>query len=206
VTSAAYRETVLDAGTRRVAKVYAEALINAAEKHGRGDSVVEELDTLVDDVFRSQPDLERFLSSAAVRRDQKARVIGAAFEHKTDPLFVDFLRVLNKHDRLGVIRAIRSICHEIRDQRARRVRVKVRSAVPLDDGQLDRIRHDLRSTFSLEPLLESTVDAALLGGVVIQVGDWLFDGSVRTRLSRLRDQLLARSSYEIQRRRDQFSN
>ena len=57
-----------------------------------------------------------------------------------------------------------------------------------------------------EPVLELTVDPTLLGGLVVRVGDNLFDGSVRTRIDTLRKQLIERSSHEIQSGRDRFSS
>jgi F-type H+-transporting ATPase subunit delta len=62
----------------------------------------------------------------------------------------------------------------------------------------------MRDVFQLEPVIETNIDEGLLGGMVVQVGDWLFDGSVRTRLEQLRKQLMVRRNYEIQGRRDRF--
>ena len=64
----------------------------------------------------------------------------------------------------------------------------------------------LRDLWQREPILESAVDPDLLGGLVVQVGDWLYDASVRTQLETLRNQLITRSSHEIQSGRDRFSS
>src|SRR5262245_2865499 len=69
-----------DTGAQRVAKVYAEALLNAAEKRGQADEVLEELESLVQDLFRADPEFETFLSSGAVGRDRKAAVLRTVFE------------------------------------------------------------------------------------------------------------------------------
>ena len=63
-------ESAIDVGVQQVARVYAEGLLRAAEKRGKGDAVLDELDTLVHELFRAQPLLEGFLSSGAIRRDQ----------------------------------------------------------------------------------------------------------------------------------------
>ena len=52
--------------------------------------------------------------------------------------------------------------------------------------------------FGREPVLDARVDPDLLGGLMVQVGDWLYDASVRTRLERIRNQLIERSSHAIQ--------
>jgi F-type H+-transporting ATPase subunit delta len=191
-------------GEQRVAKVYAEALLNAAEKRGQADEVLDELDSLVKDLFTADPQFEEFLASGAIGRDRKANVIKAIFEKTASELFTNFLCVLNEHLRLDLLRPILAAYRALRDERARRVRVQVRTAVPLADDQRQRLRSELHSTFQLEPVLEEKVDPELLGGMVVRVGDWMCDASVRTRLDNIRNQLITRSSYEIQSGRNRF--
>lgn len=192
-----------DVRSQQVAHVYAEALLNAAEKDGKAELIHEQLNNLVGELFRSQPLTEKFLASGAIRRDIKRAAIDAAFEGNTDPLLVNFLHVLNNHDRLGLVRAVTQAYRDLIDQRARRMRVKVRTAAPLTDEQRERLIAELRSSYNLEPILEVHTEPELLGGMIVQVGDWLFDGSVKTRLERLGNQLMASSHY-VQDRRDQF--
>jgi F-type H+-transporting ATPase subunit delta len=84
--------------------------------------------------------------------------------------------------------------------------VEVRSAVPLPDDQRERLLNQLRATLQREPILQTRVDENLLGGLVVRVGDWVYDASVKTRLETIRHQLTERSSHEIQSRRDRFSS
>ncbi len=199
-------QVTADVGAQRVARVYAEALLNAAEKHGQADEVLDELKSLVGDLFQADPQLEAFLVSASIGRNHKAEVIQKAFENRASDLFLDFLLVLNQHERLNLLRPILAAAQEIHDQRARRIRVGVRSAVELTGEQQERLREELRKTWQLEPLLKLNVDPELLGGIVVRVGDWLYDGSVSTRLETIRNQLIARSTHEIQSGRDRFSS
>ncbi len=198
-------EPIADVSAQRVARVYAEALLNAADKQGQSDDVVEGLDSLIRDLFQAEPQLEAFLTSSAVGRERKARLIDKVFENKASVLFVDFLKVLNQHERLNLLRPILAAAKELRDERAKRIRVQVRSAVPLANDQENRLRQQLREALKLDPVLQTAVDPELLGGVVVRVGDWLYDASVRARLESIRNQLIARSSHEIQSGRDRFS-
>jgi len=198
-------ESIADVGAQRVARVYAEALLNAADKQGQSDQVLETLDSFIRDLFPKEPQLDSFLSSSSVGRERKTQVIDKVFEGKASKLFVDFLHVLNQHERLDMLRPILAAAKELRDERAKRIRVNVRSAVPLADEQTNRLRQDLRDALKLEPVLQTEVDPDLLGGVVVQVGDWLYDGSVRTSLDTIRNQLIERGSHEIQSGRDRFS-
>jgi F-type H+-transporting ATPase subunit delta len=195
-----------DVGGQRVAYTYAEALLNAAQKQNKARETLDEFDSLVSTVFAAKPELERFLSSMAVGRDAKEAVLRATFRGRASDLFTNFLLVVNEHDRLELLRSILAAYREEYERRTARLRVLVRSAVPLPDDQRDRLVTELRETFRREPVLEATIDPDLLGGLVVRVEDYLFDGSVRTRIDNLRQQLIERSSHEIQSGRDRFSS
>src|SRR5262249_15040634 len=143
-------ETVFDVGTQRVARVYAEALLRAAEKHNRASELLQELDSLVREVFSREPQFEAFLSSGAVGRGRKAEAIRSVFENRASELFVNYLLVLNDHERLDLLRPIAAAYRELDDERAGRIRVQVRSAVPLPDDQRERLQRELRDTFHKE--------------------------------------------------------
>ncbi len=200
-----HHETVFDDDLRHVAGIYAQALIGAAEKRQQADEVHEELQALVGDVFRREPQLEAFLSSHAIGRD-RTQVLQRTFDGRSTEVLDNFLHVLNAHDRLDTLRAVAAAYRELHDSRAGRLRVQVSSAAPLLDDQIDRLRNELREEFKKEPILETRVDPDLLGGLIVRVGDWLYDASIRTRLDSIRNQLIERSSYEIQSGRDRFSS
>lgn len=195
---------IADVGSQRVARVYAEALLNAAEKRGLAQETGDDLQELVASVFARDGQFEAFLTSTAIGRDRKEQAIRQAFQGRASDTFVDFLLVLNEHDRLDLLRAMRMAYAELLDERMKRMRVLVRSAVAVPDDQLQRLKDELRQTFQKEPIVQTRLDPGLLGGVVVKVGDWLYDASVRTQLDNLRNQLIERSSYEIQSRRDRF--
>jgi F-type H+-transporting ATPase subunit delta len=195
-----------DVSAQRLARVYAEALLGAAEKHGQGDEVFEELTSLVQDVFPADPQFEAFLSSGAVGRLPKGAVLRSVFENRAGELFFNFLMVLNEHDRLELVRTILGALQTLRDERAKRVRVQVVTAAPLADDQRGQLKDYLQGNLQKEPMLETTVDPALIGGMIVRVGDWVYDASVRTKLESLRSQIITRSSHEIQSGRDRFSS
>lgn len=190
----------------RIARTYAEALMNVADRRELADAIREELSSLVNDVFQAQPQLEALLGTPVIKRSTKEPIIRKAFEGKASDLMLDFLLTLNRHERLDLLRDIHFAYREMRDVRAKRIRVVVRSVVPLSDEQQAELKRTLEATTQLEPVLDMRIDPSLLGGMVVQVGDEVFDSSVRTRIETIRNQLLARSSYEIQTGRDRFSS
>ena len=200
------KEQFADVSGQRLAGIYAEALLNAAEANQDVARVLEEFDSLVDDVFVSNPQLGALLAGAAVGRKVRRAAIEKAFHGRASVTFYRFLQVLNDHERLDLIRPIRRAVRDLHDERSRRLRVHLYSAVPLDENAKERVRTRVQEVFKLEPILETHVDPALLGGLKVRIGDKVLDGTIRTRIDNLRNQLIARSSHEIQSRRDRFSS
>jgi F-type H+-transporting ATPase subunit delta len=194
-----------DVSARRIAKVYAEALLNAADQQGNTEQVLAEFDSLVREVFEKEPRLEVLLTGAAVGRHARAELLRKVCTGRASGTFANFLQVLNDHERLHLFRPILSAAVEMYDERHRRLRVFVSSAVALPDDIRQRLQERVRARFNLEPVLITRVEPALLGGLKVRIGDKQFDGTVVSKLDGLRDQILARSSHEIQSRRDSFS-
>jgi F-type H+-transporting ATPase subunit delta len=181
--------TVLDTNEQRIAKVYAEALLDAAAKQNQTADILEEYAALLNDVFTPNPRFEVSIAAGVVSRHAKAEVLKRVFGGRVSELFLNFLLVLNDHERLGLLRGIYQSARQLYDQRQGRVPVLVRSAVPLQDDQRERLLNELRQSFHKEPVLQTQVDPALLGGLVVKVGDWQYDASVRTRLENIKKRL-----------------
>jgi F-type H+-transporting ATPase subunit delta len=200
------QEQVVDVVAQRLAGIYAEALLNAAEAEKVVPQILAEIDSLIDDVFPGNRELGALLTSGAIGRKVRTAAIEKAFKGRSSKMFYQFLQVLNRHERLDLIRPIRMALHELQDKRTRHLRVHVFSAMPLDNAVQERIKTAVRSRFQLEPVLVMHVDKALLGGLKVRIGDKVLDATLRTQIDNLRNQLIASSSHEIQSRRDSFSS
>jgi F-type H+-transporting ATPase subunit delta len=201
--------SVFDVDVLRVARVYAQSLLQAAQKANKVDLMQEHIDDLFGERTRDPndpADLGTLLTSTAIPRGRKEQVIRDAFGGRVDDLFLNFLLVLNEHNRLAIIRAVGAMYRELRDELYNRVRLQVRSAVPLNDDQKEQIKSQAGAYFKMEPVLVEVVDPTLIGGLQIQVGDRMFDLSLKSRLESIKNQLIARSSHEIQRRRDRVGS
>ncbi len=200
-------DTIHDVGAHRLGRVYATALFDAALKQGIApEAVLQELDSLIDDVLTGHEQLGALLTGGVVGRHIRREAIQKALGGRASDFFLNFLLVLNDHERLTLLRPIRAAAHELENERLKRVPVLVWSAVPLTDAEKDRLIDGVRRRFQLEPVLKTHVDPGLLGGLKVRIRDQQFDDTVRTRLDNILSQILARSSYEIQSVRDRFSS
>ncbi len=114
--------------------------------------------------------------------------------------------MLARHDRLDLIPYITEEVKVEHERRTNQKRVEVTSALPLTEPQLKEIRDRLRSEMKFEPIVRSSVDPSLLGGVIIRIGDTVYDSSLRTRIGDLRNRLRERYLNEIQSGRNRFSS
>jgi F-type H+-transporting ATPase subunit delta len=198
-------KTVADESAE-VARRYAVALIAAAEREGNVDAVLDELAEIERDVLKPHPRFAQILASRRVSTAQKDRILVDLLENRASGLVLRFLRVLNRHERLGSIRVVARQAREIWDRRNKRVPIQVRSAFPLEENQLLALRDRLSRMTGATPILQVSTDPNLIAGLVVQVGDIRYDASARSRLAQLRQRLIEGKTHEIQSRRDQFSH
>ena len=177
-------------GTESLGAVYAEALSDAAEPLGLLEEVGADLAALAAQ-WRSGRELEAFFMSGAIRRDEKGRTIETVFRGRTGKVFVDFLQVLLKRNRMWLLPDVADAYGKILDEKLGRVPVTVVTAAPASDADLEGWRVRIRAAIGKEPVLSHEVRPALIGGAVLRVGDTVADGSVRRRLSELRARIAA---------------
>jgi F-type H+-transporting ATPase subunit delta len=192
--------SVFDIDVLRVARVYAEALLNSAEKDGKAQDVWDQLLALVGNPLRhsdNPADPVNLITSSAIPRGRRDEILKKALGGRVETLLLNTILVLNDHQRLGILRPVAAVYHQLMEERARRVRVQVKSAVPLTDGEREQVKEMARNRLKLDPVLVELVDPSLLGGLRVQVGDRVIDATVRARLDSLKNQLLARSSHAI---------
>ncbi|MFO1094918.1 MAG: ATP synthase F1 subunit delta [Planctomycetaceae bacterium] len=192
-----------DPSAKAVAQMYAQAYLDAA---GGTAAALDEFTSFVDDVLEKFPEFDRLLTSEITNREDKLQLIERVVASRGTPLFTNFLRVLGRHERLNLLPLILGEAWLEFEQRSGKRRVTVSSAAPLTSAQLERIKSRLAATLPYEPIVLPAVDPSLIGGLVIQVGDTVHDGSVRTRLKNLGNRLKEKYVHEIQSGRNRFSH
>lgn len=103
--------------------------------------------------------------------------------------FADFLAVLADNRRLALLPEIAGLYEELRAEAERIVKAKVTSATTLPATELDGIKAALKRRFGRDVELEIAVDESLIGGAVIDAGDVVIDGSIKSKLARLQSAL-----------------
>lgn len=174
-----------------VARRYAKALLHIGIDDGNYERIGREVRTLASAIKRSE-ELAQTLANPVFPRTDREKVLRALLDRiGATQTVVNFTRLLLDRERLSILPDISRELDAMIDARARRVAARVKSAVPLDEQQRNRLVKTLESLSGKKVDMVVEHDPALLGGVVAQVGDVVYDGSLRTQLERIRQDLIA---------------
>lgn len=172
-----------------IARVYAAALLELAVEQDQVAAVVADLQNL-ESVWAESPDFRRLLESPELSAAQKRRALERMLAQAESPLTLRFLLALMRRHREPLLGNILAMFRRLLDEREHRLRGHLVSARPLREGERARLEAALSRRTGATVLLETATDAQLLAGMVLHLADQTVDGSLRTRLSRLRDHLL----------------
>ena len=173
-------------GASQIAQRYARAVFALAEGDiGHAARLLEEFDTLTEEILASD-ELRRCLLTPLFPRSERRGVVTEvcnrlqlAAETRATAL------ILVAENRMGLLSDVRDQLRDLVDRTAGRVEAVVTSARPLDAPQQERLRDALARRVGANVVLRLQQDPALIGGLVVRVGDLLLDGSVRTQLENL---------------------
>jgi F-type H+-transporting ATPase subunit delta len=197
-------ETVMDVTVEQLARVYAQAFIGAAGKPAESGAYVEELQSVVDGALDRFPQFEQVLQSSLVSSEQKEELLDRVFGKSGSPLVVNFLKVLSRRGRLVLLRSIARQAEKLQKERSGLTDVDVRVAKELDDDIKNEIQTRVHNALGTKPILNISVDPSLIAGIVVRVGDRIFDGSLKTRLEQARHGMIARATEQIETAPDRF--
>ena len=179
-----------------VARLYARAMLTVADEQGAAHTLADELGDLVAHAHRDEA-FGRFLASPVLERGRRRESLERMLRGRASDLLVDSLQVINQKNRLAILDQILAAYHAAHRELLGQVEVYVSTAVPLSDEQRTDIRGRATRYTGKEVLLVERVDADLLGGVIVQIGDQKVDMSVRRDLELLASRFAARLSKEM---------
>jgi len=168
---------------------YARSLAEVALELHDEESVSRDL-VAYREVFHAVPELQEAFDSPAVTRDAKERVLSALLaRYPVRKVTENFLRVLLLHNRIRYFDQIHEGYVKTVNERKGIATAKVRIAAPLSERELTGLRESLSRATGKIIKLDVQMDSSLLGGVVVQVGSTVYDGSIRKQLSEMRRHL-----------------
>jgi F-type H+-transporting ATPase subunit delta len=178
-----------------VARRYAKSLSDLAHSEGCLETVATDLSGIAAILSDSQ-ELSSALGNPSIPLSERAAVLKTVLTKiGAHQLTSNFMSLLLDNNRLVALNDISGAFEQYYDERIGRIRARVRSAVALDKATLAALeKHLLAVTGKEQILLETEVDASLVGGIVTHVGDLVFDGSIRTQLNLLQNKLLSQET------------
>ena len=192
-----------DAGREHLGHVYGQALLGAAGKAGVTEQVMAELDSLVDDVLEKLPNLRNVFAAPKVTAEEKERILDKILGGASRVL-LQGLKVMARHGRLDCVRDVRLAFRKLLNELRGRVEVLVRVATPISDAQLSQIADKLRGMLKKDVDIKMEVRPEILGGIIVKVGDTLYDGSVVAKLDQMRSKALVNTEKELRAALERF--
>ena len=172
-----------------IARRYATALADVVIKTGETDAVKAELKAW-QELISANVSLRSALGNPAIAHTKKEKVLeGLIARTKPTRTTANFLRVLVHHGRLMVLGNILSRFDSVLEERGGILSAEVASARELNDAQRNELKTNLEKRTGKRVKLGFVIDPDLIGGVVTRVGSTVYDGSVRTQLENLRQQM-----------------
>jgi F-type H+-transporting ATPase subunit delta len=170
-----------------IAEVYARALFEVAQQQDQLDEVHEQLGQFAD-AMGENLDMARFFFSPYFSTEDKKKALHQAVTGADDAV-MNFLEALIERHRMPVIFRIRDRFNELWEAARKLLPVEVTSAVELDRKTIEGIGETIGKQVDRKIELSSRVDPDILGGLVLRVGNFVLDASIRNRLEKLRKQV-----------------
>ena len=165
-----------------------EAMVLAAEADGA-------LDDLEDELFRfgrvvtGQPDLRAALADVSLPAERKQALLSALLDGKVTPVTLRLITQVVLHPRGRSLAAALDLCAGIAARRREQLIAVVRSAVDLSATERRRLADALAASYGHRVHLNVVIDPSVMGGISVQIGDELIDGTVASRLAAVRRKL-----------------
>ena len=168
-----------------VSKVYGDALFEAAREAGRMDDMYEEV-LEIQKLLQANEELQKMMENPKVIREDKENVIETVFRGRISDEIVELMKLMIAKGRYSNIESVFDYFIGLVKEEKKIGIAYVTTAVELTDGQKDEIVRRLLETTRYESFeMNYAVDASLIGGMVIRIGDRVVDSSIKTKLYEL---------------------
>jgi F-type H+-transporting ATPase subunit delta len=165
---------------------YARALLLMAGAEGDSRNFESEMSQVASAINASE-ELRLALADATIPAARRQQIAEDLLAGRASRVTVAMVSMLVGAGRGGDLGRIADRVIEVGAEQRGRVVAEVRSAIPLDPGQVERLTTALEASTGKDIEVKVVIDPAVMGGLVTQIGDQVIDGSVRSRLSQLRE-------------------
>ncbi len=174
-----------------VARRYASALADVVVKSGETETVRNELKTW-EDLVSSNANLQDAFANPAIAHLSKEKVLESLLEKaKPTKTTANFLRVLLRNSRLTELGQINEKFASVLEERSGFVSANITSARPLSEAEKADLQASLAKLTGKQVKLIFDINEEIIGGVVTRIGSTVYDGSVKTQLENLKEQLIS---------------
>lgn len=177
---------------QNVAAVYAGALYDLARQSGQEQQVQLELDELAR-LFRMDAGFRQFLSSRSLHSEQRRNGLERMLRGRLSDFTLNTLLVMNEKDRGDLVEALCEAYATCMRDALGEIEGTVHSAVPLDQAQRQEVERTAAELSGRKPVLRFEVDAGIIGGLILQIGDIRYDYSLRHQLQVAHERLTLRA-------------
>ncbi|MDN5292874.1 MAG: F-type H+-transporting ATPase subunit delta [Eubacteriales bacterium] len=179
-----------------VARRYAQAFFELAQEKNRLDEIHGELNQ-VWQIFKDNPEFFQFYVHPLNLPQNKKDLIEKAFAGKVSSETLNFLRLLVDKRREKFLPEIVEVFNELTNEAKNKVEAELVAATELRPDVVEEIRKRLAEATGKTVVLRTQVDPALIGGVKVKIGDKVIDGSIATRLQKLKATILQNNAKGI---------
>lgn len=172
-----------------VARRYATALADVVGKSGETENIRGELQQW-EALMNANAELLNAFRNPAIQQNQKEKVLDSLIQ-KTKPAqtTANFLRVLLRNGRLTEISEINQKFSSVLEERQGGVSAKITSARPLSETEKQELKANLEKMTGKRVNPKFEIDSSIIGGVVTTIGSTVYDGSIKTQLQTLKEEL-----------------
>lgn len=168
-----------------IAKTYGDALFELAVEEGKVDSLVEEAEGVLQ-ILDENTDLQKLMNHPKISKEEKISVMENIFKGRVSDSLTGFLKIVVSKDRYGDIKEIFEYFLETVKEYKNIGTAYVTTAVELKDAQKQELVSKLLATTKYKELeMVYTVDASLIGGMIVRIKDRVVDSSIKTKIYEL---------------------
>ena len=172
-------------------KRYAMALYEVAEEKGKVEEYLKDLRSVCD-LIDANKDFYEVIKHPQISTKKKKDTFINIFKGNIDQDLLSFLLILIEKNRILFLREKLNQMEQIYLEKNNTLEATVKTAVPLLDEEKEQLKFKLENQYNKKIILTSVIDKSILGGVYVRVGNDVIDGTVKSKLSELKDIMLKR--------------